>query len=1343
MKLRWRRYKSESSWRFTKTGQKDDYVKAKHIINYNGTLVDATPQPHAPRRQETYLLRMFIISGLFFLCVFTNWFFRQHTAFLPIYILLCISLGYKFLKLLFEWYHYWSITINTMPVAKRKWTVDMLTTAMPGEPYEMIEQTLKAMVAVQYPHTNYLCDEGNDPLLKKLCDQLGVVHVTRRVKINAKAGNINNALRTATGDICVVLDPDHVPLPQFLHEVLPYFEDHTIGFVQVAQVYKNESETWIARGAAQQTYTFYGPLMMGMNTYGTVQAIGANCTFRRQALESIGGHAAGLSEDMHTAMQLHARGWKSVYVPKIVTRGLVPADINAYYKQQLKWSRGTFELLFTVFPKLFTKFSWRQKLHYFLLPLHFAAGIICLIDMLIPVLVLVTGEVPLFFKSSDLYWVGLPLLCVTILARQFAQRWLLEKKEYGFHLAGGVLLFGTWWIYTVGFIYTLLRVKVPYIPTPKGNELSNGRWLSVPNIIAAFTCIGAVVYGLSRDWNPYNFITAAFALLNAGMLLMLVMASQQRSIHWWRTRINQAINVKPLLQPVNNIKGRLQYGTYGLLRNYSPLLAIVAVAGSCMFIYSGTIKTTEDSVPTTVIQKNEGGFYTGVYIPGIQGMEKVTAFQQSSGIHQNIVSVYQAWGPASLEQFPLTLLEEIAGNNSIPMITWEPWVSSFAVNEQYADLKTEQKGMAAIATGRLDDYITAYALKIRSYNKPVFIRFAHEPGNPAYPWSAAGNNTPAEYIAAWKKVVILFATAGVSNVTWVWNPWQHKEIENYYPGTDYVDWIGITALNYGNASWDGGWRSFEDIYRPYQKALLTLNKPVMLAEFGSTGYGGNATTWMEDALQSVKKNHKEIKSLIFFNSNEDKNWITNWRPDSNTTTIDWSIKQPALIAESLTDFNMAAFTSYIPPLSDNMQRHAAHLKGTPGHFSLLEDGKPFYIKGIVYNPGHNWRDGYYPLTRKQLESDFKIIKEMGCNTIRRYHPSVYDKNILTIAKEYNLKVLYGFWFDPQVDYYKDTARAEKYIAMVTEKVEQYKDDPAILAWCLGNQTSDLLGNYFSQPYLDVVRNAYMNMTEKMARAIHAIDSQRAVTTTFEYATDLPATLLSYKSYVPSVDIVGINTYFRQQVSNLDSIMHTTDSTRPYLVTEFGPAGYWNSNYTVLDDNNLLKELSSQAKAAMYASEWKEDIAPHKGYNTGGIAYCWKDRFEGSATWWGVTDFKGRRKSSYYALQDVWLEKKVTHTVPRLFIVGPTYRLKPGAPYMFTAITDDLTYKKIEWYLLREDYSTAGATLRSTNIKNKTWITLPAGPGTYRLYAYLVDANDMVITASAPVISYNGIYNGGL
>ena len=136
-------------------------------------------------------------------------------------------------------------------------------------------------------------------------------------------------------------------------------QGHT-GVVEAWVQFEKEISVLIARGAAEQTYHFYGPLMMGMNAYGTAMAIGANCTFRRAALDGIGGHAAGLTEDMHTAMRLHAAGWKSVYAPVVVSRGLVPSTLAAYYGQQLKWARGAFELLFCVYPRLWPRFTWAQ-----------------------------------------------------------------------------------------------------------------------------------------------------------------------------------------------------------------------------------------------------------------------------------------------------------------------------------------------------------------------------------------------------------------------------------------------------------------------------------------------------------------------------------------------------------------------------------------------------------------------------------------------------------------------------------------------------------------------------------------------------------------------------------------------------------------------------------------------------------------------------------------------------------------------------------------------------------------------------------------------------------------------
>ncbi|RYZ24748.1 MAG: glycosyltransferase, partial [Sphingobacteriales bacterium] len=266
------------------------------------------PPVKPPSKRERFTLRLMILLGLASLIFFMeNMLKASVRGYLPLYWMLMVTFGFTCLKILHEWYHYFYITVPETPPTTKPYTVDIFTTFCAGEPYEMIIETLKAIQAITYPHTTYLCDEAGDPYLREVCQRLGVHHITRTDKKGAKAGNINNALTRSSGELCVILDPDHVPFPHFLDPIVTHFNNPEVGYVQIVQAYKNYDEGLIAKGAAQQTYQFYGPMMMTMNRYGTVLAIGANCTFRRTALESIGGHAAGLAEDMHTSMQLHAK----------------------------------------------------------------------------------------------------------------------------------------------------------------------------------------------------------------------------------------------------------------------------------------------------------------------------------------------------------------------------------------------------------------------------------------------------------------------------------------------------------------------------------------------------------------------------------------------------------------------------------------------------------------------------------------------------------------------------------------------------------------------------------------------------------------------------------------------------------------------------------------------------------------------------------------------------------------------------------------------------------------------------------------------------------------------------
>ena len=792
----------------------------------------ATPiQP--PSRKEKIALRAMIFIGFFSAGFFLyNMFLPANMGFKPLYILLMITMVYYSLKYMHEWYHYFSISVTPRPAPTKNYTVDVFTTYCAGEPFDMLEQTLTAMQAMKYPHTTYCCDEADDPDVKALCQHLGVKHVTRTVKVNAKAGNINNALKQATGELCVVMDPDHIPAPDFLDAVVGYFEDPNVGYVQIVQAYYNQRESMVAKGAAQQTYQFYGPMMMCMNTYGTVQAIGANCTFRRAALDSIGGHAAGLSEDMHTAMQMHAKGWKSVYLPSILTRGLVPATMSSYFKQQLKWSRGTWELLLATYPRLFPKFTWRQRIHYFLLPFHYLSGIIFFINFLIPVISLFTGYIPLKMDVIGFAMASFPMLAMSVLVRHYVQKWVAEENERGFHIVGGILQIGAWWVHSIGFIYTLLRKKVPYIPTPKNDSDPLPFILSIPNLCIAAVSVVAIVYGFVYNYNPYTTFMAVLAAMQVAFMVIFF------AISGYAPQQSKATDLAMRIRK----KTWLIIQTHGFLRKYSVPLSVIVVT---VFIFGYRQMT---KLPTFLPKPLPGldVFYKGVSPDaGNSGLEQALAADAS------IIALRIAPDSSGNTYLPIKTVEDIYKKNALPLIEWAPLEKN-----NIPDSATD-KLMLEITEGRHDGPLLSFAKQVALLDKPLFIKPFLLPNEANTPDKAS----PENFIAAWRHVYKVFESAGVAKAVWVWQAWNTTSSPDYFPGSYYADWLGTSIADSIKEDISSGNQGFYSLYQPYHKlTLFNYGIPVMITSASTAA--NNKKAWWAAAENNIDTAFKEIRAVV-------------------------------------------------------------------------------------------------------------------------------------------------------------------------------------------------------------------------------------------------------------------------------------------------------------------------------------------------------------------------------------------------------------------------------------------------------------------------------------------------
>jgi hypothetical protein len=292
------------------------------------------------------------------------------------------------------------------------------------------------------------------------------------------------------------------------------------------------------------------------------------------------------------------------------------------------------------------------------------------------------------------------------------------------------------------------------------------------------------------------------------------------------------------------------------------------------------------------------GVYDGGFPNTFAGLEKLESQLQ---FHFPIISLYVAWGDKPTEQFPTRMVETIDRMGSVPMLTWEPWVIDFderlRTNLPRAS-EREYASLGAVARGQYDFYIVPFARAAAAYGKPLFLRFAHEMNDPyRYPWGPQNGNRPEEFIAAWKHVHLVFQKMGADNVLWVWSP--HISMpwfEYYYPGPEFVDWIGIGVLNYGNVATWSRWWSFHQIVEKAYPTLLKLNKPIMVSEFGTLTRGGNAYEWYRQAFYHIDHTYQRgIRAVIFFNQENDTTM--------STLALDWSATQDpmakALVAHQL------------------------------------------------------------------------------------------------------------------------------------------------------------------------------------------------------------------------------------------------------------------------------------------------------------------------------------------------------------------------------------------------------------------------------------------------------------
>jgi cellulose synthase (UDP-forming) len=310
-----------------------------------------------------------------------------------------------------------------------------------NEPVEVVHVTLSACTQLDYPRERlniYLLDDGgtlqklNDPdpahaaaargraeSLKAIAGRLGVHYLTREsntrakaaniaggrldrsredtAEISGKAGCVNNGFHRSSGELVLILDCDHVPTRDFLQSTVGFFlADERLFLVQTPHFFINptpvEKNLDIQRRSPTENEMFYGAIHLGLDFWNSSFFCGSAALLRRRCLEEIGGVSGQtITEDAETALELHALGYRSVYLNKPMVMGLSPESFDHFIIQRSRWAQGMMQIFVLKNPLFKKGLSVGQRICYFNSCFFWLFGLARIIFFISPLLFLFFG----------------------------------------------------------------------------------------------------------------------------------------------------------------------------------------------------------------------------------------------------------------------------------------------------------------------------------------------------------------------------------------------------------------------------------------------------------------------------------------------------------------------------------------------------------------------------------------------------------------------------------------------------------------------------------------------------------------------------------------------------------------------------------------------------------------------------------------------------------------------------------------------------------------------------------------------------------------------------------------
>ncbi|RMH56295.1 MAG: hypothetical protein D6679_09405 [Candidatus Hydrogenedentota bacterium] len=288
--------------------------------------------------------------------------------------------------------------------------------------------------------------------------------------------------------------------------------------------------------------------------------------------------------------------------------------------------------------------------------------------------------------------------------------------------------------------------------------------------------------------------------------------------------------------------------------------------------------------------------------------------------------------------------------------------------------------------------------------------------------------------------------------------------------------------------------------------------------------------------------------------------------------------------------------------------------------NLPECGKPVPVEIVHANGSYHLLRGGERMRiqgaggTKRLD----LLKKFGGNAVRTWHLDDLPP-VLSAAQHHSLAVAAGIWMEHKrhgFDYTNSSLVTEQR-EKIREAVRRFRNHPALLLWGAGNEVE-----------LDEERPEVWKAINDVAEMIHEEDPLHPVYTVIAEAT--PSKIEALQEFCPGIDLLGVNSY--NDMENLGNRLVSLGWDRPFIVTEFGPAGYWEVETT--EWGAEIEETSTE-KAEHYRRAYEGTVVRHADLCLGSFAFFWGQKQERTSTWFSLFLPDGTRLEPTDTLKHLW------------------------------------------------------------------------------------------------------------